>query len=218
MTPNDMVTFLKLRLANSNDSSLDANIITVANVVQERLEQEPELPWFLQADTNADGTNMTTTATEEIVALPTDFIREVEEYERMLFVQDSSEDDPWVPLARDDYSIIKNDVTGSGQPTHYDIIGTNLYLRKIPDDAYTLRLIYMKSDADIVAGTTENLWMKYASDWIMSETGWIIASTMVPMPQIAQQFQTESIRARQRVMGDTIARMQAGRMEQMGDD
>jgi len=213
-----MVTMIKARLANSNDSSLDALIIDVANVVQDALEQEPELPWFLEKDTNAAGENMSTVASTETVALPSDFLREEEEKMEVLFVQDTTQDDTWTGLTRDDYTSIKQKITGSGQPSYYDIYGSNIYLRKIPDAVYTLRLLYKYSDDAIVTGTTENQWMKYASDWIMAETGFRMASTYVVMPAIAQQFSFEMARARTRVSNDTIARREAGQMRQMGED
>lgn len=217
MTPNDLITLLKLRLANSNDSNLDTTIITVANVVQERLEQSPELPWFLFLDTNVEGTNLTTVADTETVAVPDGFLREVEDLEYVLFVQDSSQDDPWVPLTKDDYSVLKARYTGTGSPKHYDLLGDYLYLRKIPDDSYTLRLLYHGADDAIVAGTSENRWMKYASDWIMAETGFVITSTVVPMPSLMQAFAKEMNDAKTRVMNDTVARNEAARRRYMGD-
>jgi len=218
MTPDNMIDFMKLRLASSNDSSLNTSIITIANVVQERLEQEMILPWFLFVDTNIAGTNLATVENEESVALPANFLREVEELDYVLFVQDTDEDDPWVPLKKKDYSVIKARYTSTGRPKCYDILGDRLYLRGIPDAAYTLRLLYQASDDDIAAGTTENLWMKYASDWIMAEVGMILTSTVVPMPSLLQQFQGEVIRARTRVMNETVARQEAGYMRDMGDD
>ena len=82
---------------------------------------------------------------------------------------------------------------------------------------YTLRLMYMKKDDAIAAGTTENLWLTWASDWIMTETGYILASTYVIMPAIAQAFQLERTEAARRVMGDTVARNEAGRTRKMGE-
>ncbi|MGW8182209.1 MAG: phage adaptor protein [bacterium] len=218
MTPNDMITLIKLRLASSNDSNLDTTIITVANLVQERLQQAPELPWFLFVDTNVVGTNLSTVASTETVALPSNFLREDEDHEYVLFVQDTDEDDPWVQLTKDDYSVIKARYTGTGQPTHYDILGSYLYLRKIPDAVYTLRLLYRKKDSVIAAGTTENLWMTNVSDWILAETGKVVAETVVPMPSIAAAFGKEAMEAKVRVMNDTVARNEAARRRFMGDN
>lgn len=218
MTPNAMVNMIKARLANSNDSTLDSLIIDVANLVQERLEQSQELPWFLFADTNVDGTNLTTVASTETVALPADFIREDEENEYVLFVQDTTAADTWVPLIRESYNKAKALRTGEGRPEYYEILGTNLYLRYIPDAAYTLRLLYFKRDDDIVAGTTENLWMKYAADWVLAETGLIMASDYVVMPAIAQHFREEAQRAQMHTYRETVARQEAGYMRSMGED
>jgi hypothetical protein len=218
MTPNDMVTLIKARLANSNDATLDALIITVANVVQERLEQSPQLPWFLRTDTNVDGTNLSTVASDENVSLPSDYLREDEEQEYGLFLYDEDAEDPWPGLTRDTYSIIKKSFLGEGTPSHFDIIGTTLYLRKIPNEIFTLRMIYFKSDDAIAAGTTENLWMSNASDWIMSEVGLIIASTVVVIPTIAASFKEEAQRAQRRIKIETTARIEAGAMRMMGDD
>lgn len=218
MTPDEMVTFIKARMRNSNDSSLDSLIIAAATVVQERLQQKPELPWFLEVDTNAASSNLTTVADTETVALPNGFLRFNEEVDTPVFLQDSAEDDPWTPLVRDDYAVIKQKYTGTGQPGYFDLIGTNLYLRKIPDAVYTLRLLYTTTVAAITAGGSANLWLTYASDWIMAETGWLVASSMVVMPDVANQFRLEAAAAERRVMHETIARRESGRKRAMGDD
>ena len=131
MTPDAMVTLLKLRLANSNDSSLDADIITLANVVQERLEQMPELPWFLLTDANVTSTNLSTIGSTETVAVPGDFLREDAEQEFCFFLYDTTLADPWKPLLRDNYSIIKAAKPGEGAPEYYDIMGAYIYLLRM---------------------------------------------------------------------------------------
>ena len=216
MTPDAMITLLKARLASSNDDSLDTIIITLANVAQERLEQAPELPWFLFTDTNVAGTNLATVASTETVALPSDFIREFEDNDSVLFVQDTSEDDPWVPLTHDDYAAIKANLTGTGQPSYYDLLGSYLYLRKIPDAVYTLRLLYMAKEDPIVTGTTVNAWMLNASDWVMAEVGLMLTTSVVPMPSIAKTFQGELAIAKKRVMDETVARREASMRRMMG--
>lgn len=218
MTPDNMVTLLKQRLANSNDSALDSLIITVANAEQEKLEQGPELPWFLFYDTGVDSSPLATIATNERVQLPAGFLRFADEYEASVFLYNTSEDDPWVPLKRDDYSLIKAANTGSGAPTHFDLLRDYLYFRPIPDGVYNIRVLHYQSDADIVAGTTENLWMKHAADVIMARVGLVIASTYVVMPAIAQQFEKERMIADRRLRHDTIARFESGALRQMGDD
>jgi hypothetical protein len=220
MTPDDMVTMIKGRLANSNDSTLDAIIITVANVVQERLEQSAQLPWFLFTDTHVTGNHPVTVADLGQVALPSDFIREDEEQEYSLFYFQDPLQPAYKPLIRDTFSVLNSDseLLGTGIPTKYDIMGLNIYLRKIPDAVYRLRLLYFASDDDIEAGSTVNLWMKYASDWIMAETGLIMATDYVMMDAQAQHFREEAQRAQRRIKIDTIARNEAGVMRQMGDD
>lgn len=218
MTPNDLITILKLRLANSNDSNLDSGIISIANLVQERLEQGPELPWFLFNDTNVLGTNLSTVASTETVALPSDFLREEEELEYVLFVYDADESDPWVPLPRESYNKAKAKYTESGQPKYYEILGSNLYLRPIPDAVYTLRLLYFGADDDIIAGQPANNWLTYASDWIMAETGLILTSDVVPMPSLAEHYREEAQRAQRRITYETIARREAGYMRAMGGE
>jgi len=213
-----MITLIKGRLANNTDSGLDSIIIAEANMVQDKLEVGDTLPWFLFTDTEVAGTNLATVAGTETVALPSDFLRESEDHEHVLFSQDMSATDPWVPVKRDDYTFIKARWTGSGRPKHYDILGTNLYLRQIPDAAYVLRMLYMKRDADIVAGSTENLWMQYAGDLILAETGFIIATQYVIMPDVAQAFASQRSEARSRLQIEMTARVEAGRMRSMGED
>jgi hypothetical protein len=220
MTPAELITLVKGRMLNNTDTTLDDLIILEANNIQDNLQQEAFIPWFLFKDTN-DSTNLETVAGTEFVALPADFIREYDEDYTALFRYNpdaAGDEDPWVPMVKDDYSLIKTKYPGAGTPTHYDLLGSRLYLRYIPNDIYTLRMLYWGKDDLIASGGSANLWLTHASDWLMNEVGAIMSSQYVAMPDIHAKFMSNAQVARNRVYKDTLARIEAGRMRNMGDD
>jgi hypothetical protein len=135
-----------------------------------------------------------------------------------LYLNDAAQPDPWVPLTQDEFSIIKGKRPGAAPPTYYSLMGGHIYLRPIPDAAYTLRLLYYGADNVLDTLDSTNLWLVHAADWFVAEVGFIIASQYMSMPESAKVFEMDRREARARVMNDTIARREAGWQRAMGDD
>lgn len=217
------VSIIKSRLGNIQGTSHDNMIVANMQLIQSTvLERWHELPWFLEIDSNVEGTNMTTTANVETVNLPSNFLRESDERKWPLLRVDSSEESGFFPLEKVDITVaIGRYTTGdgavqAGRPIKYDIVGEKVYLRYIPDAAYTLRLFYFKSDA-ILDSNIENQWLKYAADLVIAETCRQSAEDL-QYQKLIDKFRQDGLLARERVRRETISRREAGFMRQMGDD
>lgn len=217
MTPDDAVSAIKGQLKNWTSTAIDTWCINELNAAVRRLQRAPELPWFLFVDTDVDGTNLSTVAGTEYVTLPSNFLREDAEREYCLYVQDTSEDDQWVALVKEDYSIVKARETESARPKYYDIIGSNIYLRAVPDAVYTLRVMYYKKDDVIAAGSTETTWLTQREDLLIAEAGFVIASQYLADAAAAQMFDLRRKEERQLLQHEIVARHEAARSRRMGD-
>lgn len=216
MTPDTAISRIKGQLGNWSGTNIDTWIVNELNAAVRRLQKLPDLPWFLFKDTNVLGTNLVTVIGTETVALPSDFLREPEELIACLFSQDTGEDDTWTPILKDDYSVLKARYTGTGRPKHYDLIGSSLYLRQIPDAAYTLRLLYYQQDAVITAGSTETTWLTQREDLLIAEAGMVIAAQYVRDERAAQMFMLRRQEERKMLQDEITARHEAARDRVMG--
>jgi len=208
-------------MLNNTDSSLNALIVIEANLARQRLEQEPERPWFLFKDSSLDAISLATAVDIEYVATPTGFLQELDETAGAMFLYNDEADssaDAWTRLIKDDYSLIKELYPGSGTPSHYDLMKGRFYFRPIPEEVTNLRLLFYKADDDITEGGSANLWLTYAPDVILNEVGAIMATHYVNMPEVAKRFEGAAQAAKLRLLTETIQRREAGMMRQMGDD
>lgn len=200
MTRDQAVDTIMRRLGNWPNTGLrDTIIAEMVVMIQEVLEQDPEfLPWFLLSETY---TGSTTTG-EERVELPPRFLQEYED--GALYILDDDGDE--VEMVRDDLDVIKKKVTGSGAPRYYDIVGEYFIFRKIPDDSYTLKMRFYQADETDLSGSygdsnnLESLWLKWAADLVIAETGYVIASQYLQSDKMAVTFEKAAIRARARLI------------------
>lgn len=218
MTPDNAVSTIKGQLGNWTSTSIDTWCINEMNAAVRRLQRGPELPWFLYEDTDHASTNLTLPANTERVALPSNFLREAEEMvQSCVYKYEAGLDDVWTPLVKRDYSRIKVENPGVGVTYYYDIIGSYLYARYVPQEALTLRLIYFKKDTEIAAGSTETLWLANAPDLIIAEAGKVIAAQYLKDAEAAERFAARANEERALLMNEIIARNEANYMREMGD-
>ncbi|MGW8181543.1 MAG: phage adaptor protein [bacterium] len=211
------ISIIKSRLGNIQGTDLDNTIVANMQLVQATvLERGQELPWFLEADTNVLGTNLTTVASTETVSLPTDFLRELDEETYCVLRQDATEDSGWAPLQKVQTVASLGRYPGTGEPIRYALLSGRMYLRYIPDDAYTLRLLYYQA-ATVLSSDVENAWLLYAPDWMIAETCRQTAEDL-QLQQLIDKFMNDSMLAKKRVMDETTARREAGFMRAMGED
>lgn len=170
MTRDEAVAMIKIQLGFRTDQT--DNIITALKFVQTELENGPTKPWFLLSEK----TTITTTADEERVQLPTDFLMEHEE-NGLTYVPADTDEDP-VALNKDDYDVLKaywgNE---TGEPEDYSLDGNYFRLFPIPDDTYTIHMFYYQRD-DELDTNIENEWLKWCPKLMMGAAGKVIAGAL----------------------------------------
>lgn len=231
MNGDDFIATLRRRLGNRSVADLpSADIIVEAEAIRKtQLEKARFRPWFLQAE----DTTISTVVGVEYVALPTGFLGfDPDDEWSGVAVQDPNDttQDPWNPIVIDDFNVIKDwykastspqDSTSSGivgMPQKAGLVGTRLYMRPIPDKIYPLRFRFYKSDTPLVEAPSENLWLQHAHDWWLGELGEMYAGLIVQNMDLVPFFTDLKTRGRQRVYHETIARTEANKSRQQGEE
>lgn len=209
MLRSEAVALIAARLGNRTD--LNNSIITEMKLMQSTLEAGEFIPWFLLTEFS----EILGSAGEERIPLPTDFICEYEH--GTLWIYDANDtEDPWKELTKDDYDALKAAKTGSARPTHYALVGLNFRVLPVPNAAYTYKMIYY-ANAQELSSDIENAWLKYAADWLITETGAKIAPYLA-MGEAAASFKTDALIAKNRVFKLHEARQHANREYKRGDE
>ncbi len=219
MNGADFAAALQQRLGARTDITTSVMSVEVNMVQTNILEKAAFKPWFLQKE----DTTIVTTINQEWVNQPTDFLEfdPDDEWSGVDYLSPTDTSaDPYHPIIIDDFKVIKarfkDNVVGS--PQKAGLVGTRLYLRPIPDLVYGLRWRYYARDAAVVYDTTANLWLTHAADWLMGEVGFVLSSQYTKSTEDAAVFATMRDAGRRRVYNETIARMEAGKARQQGDD
>jgi len=160
---------IKQRLGFRTD--LDTEIGFSVRDAQARLEQEPELPWFLRSPL----TTLSTVSGQETVPLPADFLREAED--EALYLYDATTDNPYRELEKNDVDNLRALWPGSGEPRAYALDVSDFRIFPTPDAVYTLKFIYMAADS-IPSSGVENKWLKYIPGLLIAEAGRDIAAAV----------------------------------------
>lgn len=173
---------------------------TEVQLLQEvRLEQNPWLPWFLETEI----ATASTTALEERITLPSDFLGEIEE--QALWLYDAAQDIVWTPLKKMTYDNMLARYPGTGRPKAYAVSADYFHLMPISDVVYSVKMRYMAKDA-ILDSNIENKWLKYASDVVLAELGVTMAEKHMQHPKLAESFRSDATTAWARLYSKHIAR------------
>ena len=216
MLRDKAVDILMGRLGNRTNTSLRQTIIDEMVFAQETiLEGALEFPWFLISELATE----TTVAEEERFAVPVDFLAEWED--GGLYVQET--DGTETLLIRDSWDILKSQalLEAAGKPKYYDIAGEYYLLRPTPDDTYTIKQRYYQRALSLAgvygdAANIENKWLKYASDWLIAETGVVVAGQRLQSEKMVQMFAGQATMARKRVQHKTIAMQESNKINLTG--
>lgn len=206
------VAIIKSRIGNRTD--LDEEIVTEMTQAQETaLEQNGMFhPWFLETGIITLGT---TVAAVETLALPSNWLGEIEE--QSMWIYDATLDQPYFELRKGAYDVALQRFPENAKPQRYSLNKNNVLLKPTPDAAYVIQTRYFATD-DVLTTNIENDWLKYASDWLIAETGIIIARDYIQDDQMAQRFIAGAQRARDRIFVANEARQHVGRAYGMGED
>ncbi len=178
-------------------------------VQSEMLEKDHEFkPWFLFTDyTNV---SFVTAAGVDYVNLPADFLLQLED--TFLYFQEpdaTGNEYPWSPIRANLLSEVMAQITTDGVPSFCSVQGSRLYIRPTPQEVYTLRLFYYRSDTALTSNIT-NLWLTHAPTWLINATASKIAGEYLQDEAAAQQLDNAAATARKRIWLETEARMNTG--------
>lgn len=154
-----LATYSDLKTAVANHlarSDLTDEIDDFIDLAEARLSRE------LSSRSQQKRATAATTAGDEYVTLPTD-MRSV----RLVRLNT----DPRVVLnfvtTNDLYRLYPN--SGQGKPRAYTVLGTELALRPIPDDTYTIELVYAEGVSALSASNTTNtVLLRYPDTYLYS--------------------------------------------------
>lgn len=196
------------------NTRLDSNVIIDAlKDAQEQLEHAAELPWFLLTEVSS----IPTVAGESRTELPSDFLREYEE--EALYRYDSSTGE-WVVIEKRDIDTLRTsyvDISdGWGVPKFYALDNRYFRLYPIPDDAYTLKLVYYAKDTALDSNI-ENDWLKHAPLLLIGTAGVLVAS-MLRDDRAVKTFTDMATMAFSQLQSDSVAREVANRRYIMGGE
>lgn len=181
MLRDQVIQLLGWRLGDRSDLA-DRILLEMVMIQSIELEGNRWLPWFLIKDWAA-GTTAPATAS---VALPTDFLEEVEESHLYLTNLEGQS----LRLEKKDYDVAKSLTFGEdpGQPRYYSRLGQAFYFFPTPDLAYPLSMSYYGKDADMAAANVETAWLAHAADVVMAALGKELCEKHIQNPQQAASF------------------------------
>lgn len=208
---SEAVTLLKGRLSNFQSTAADAVIKSEMNAKQFALEQSDFKPWFLFTE-KATAQN---TALEERLPVPDDFIEEWEE--GALYWKKTSES-VYTPLGKDDYDyLIKTYTAASGTPKGYELAGDYFLIVPVPLEIYDWRMRYYAHQATNIDDGDENKWLKHAGEWLIAETGLVIANNYLNNDRAAKGFDVMRREAKARIEKLDTSRREANRERIQGE-
>lgn len=193
-------------------TDLSDEIVLELNKRMRILERRPVRPWFLLSEWHQTVLEIG----EQRVQLPSDFLFEYEE--GMLYIYDEEDlEDPWKELTKDDEDFLRQYQLGDGPPEFYSIAADYIVLFPVPDDEYIIKMKYYKKDAAITTGAGTNLWLTYAPDLLIAETGYIVAANIQNAVAMGR-FREERAEASARFLVENESRMHDNRRYVMGGD
>lgn len=203
-----------------DDVVLQAACVSEMALVQETiLEQADFKPWFLLSEYHHTIVNTTDTR----LPLPPNFLEEHDE--GTVWVRDLTQSPVWFKVSKDDQDHLEEKYGDApGMPKEYSIVGNYINLFPLPDKHYNIRMRFYERQPQLLTpykteqAVEENAWLRHAADWIMSETGAIVAEQYAKDKATGDAFRLQATEARKRVYSQTIAREEANRSRSMGDD
>lgn len=190
-----------------------AKALVEMNLVQvDRLEKRPTLPhWLITEQAEA-----ITEPLEPRLYLPTDFIREVEDFQ-LIFVD--TDGDEWDLGKRGwDEALLEYDDTAEGVPAIYTMRGNYIHLRPTPDGEYTVRFsgYYAKQSPIVDDASFENAWTINAPSLLIGLTGLVMAGQYMKDADLVTTFGALAKDSNQELETSIVAFEEANRERRMG--
>jgi hypothetical protein len=148
-------------------------IIHLFQKYQTELELATVKPWFLLSEDSV----FNTTAGENRVPLPSDFLQEYEDGALWYTPTDTLE--PEVKLYKEfpDHLQKKYPRTASGFPTSYALIGKYFVMYPTPAEAYPIRMRYY-AKAELLSTDIENAWLRHVPNLLIGRAGAELAASL----------------------------------------
>lgn len=210
MTRDQVITIVLNRCGNrAGDLILIAASELEILAIQERLEENPELPQFCEVQTT-----LTLTATVQALATPSDFLLEVEDSDFYITLPAGGT----VPIEKDEHEALQNRFRDSDptQPLFRSLRGLTWYFHPTPDLAYPATFWYYQEQT-VLATNIENTWLNKASDLFIGELGMVIAGQYLSDTQKYSEFVNMTNFARARLGLKQVALEVANTNRTMGD-
>jgi hypothetical protein len=206
MTRDEIIALIQYRCGDRDD--LTAKCLAELVELQERLEGNQWLPWFLEMDLALT----TVLATEETFALPADFLLEVEDQRLWLVRSDGTKK----KLEKRSLDQLKTRYAATGEPVGYCVSNELVYLRPVPELTYTFEWRYFGKAASIAGVSTETPWGKHASDLVAAELGAKIAGRHTQNPNLEAAFAGDATKAWDRLYKKHVQREEANKEQYAG--
>lgn len=223
MTRDEAVDIILARCGNKGSNVfLRAQTIKEMAVKQETvLERADFRPWFLLSEYLHANTGVL----EPRMPLPPLFLEEYEE--GLLWIKPIGAT-KYDKMSHDDLDTLEEYYVDyvAGQPKQYAIVRQYAVLFPTPNAAYPLKMrCYLKEPTltypYATPGPTDpitNQWLTNAADWLIGETGQIIAGQYLRDPERAAMFEKEAIKARASLYVAHVAREEMNRTRSQGDE
>lgn len=134
--------------------------------VQQELESDATLPWFLRVFSDP----FTTTIGSNVISKPDDFIREWDEDPLLLFVGNES-----FALEKDSPSYLRRRYYEATRPMGYSELEDSFIIYPTPVAVYTMQMSYYGRDT-VLNANIENKWLKYMPMLMIGRAGFVVAS------------------------------------------
>jgi|SRR5882757_7111071 len=218
MLRSEAITIIKRGLGFRNTQ--DTSIIAALKEAQRDLELGRTLPsWLVEFDTP-----IAVTANDNVIALPTGFIRFHDEYD--LYYINSDNANVFIP--RRNYTEAYQAFVASGEPNDAAVIDqtssfpsvvvqlnkAEAILIPTPTTSFTAYLTYYKAAA-VLDSETENAWLLHAPNVLVGMAGMIVAGNVRDKDALSE-FTRRASMGQKSLMGDIVEDELAGRGLIMG--
>lgn len=200
MNRDGAVALMKQRLARFTGSVLDAYVIGELQAAQIRLEEAEFLPWFLRLSEQ-----LSVNKGDRLIDLPTGFLLEIDgELPYCTRVSDGAAR----YLEKKDIRFLRARTNPSVEaaPRYYMLRTSKIDFGSPADAAYTLDMEYYTQDSLLTSGTSTNLWLRHAPDYLIAEAGIVLAGNYLKNDRAAQYFMSQVVQERQKLIKKTTAR------------
>lgn len=223
MTRDECIAIILDRCGKrGNDQFLQKAAVREMKLVQETvLEMADFRPWFLLSEF----LHANCGKEEPRMPLPERFLEEHEE--GLVWVRRPGET-RYIPLRRDDIDTLEERYLDSQPniPEMYGVVKQYIFLFPTPNITYPMKMrCYRREPALTYDYGTEsaqavktNAWLTEAPDWILNETGVVIAGNYLKDDAQMAKFKADAMAAKQRLYVNHVAREEANRTRSQGDD